>query len=78
MAVDFSEIAEKFRKSKLAEALRVEVVGGRLLVDVETGRVRGYFVAIRGGRLRMRVDGYTVVWDPETDMVVWAGGRGLG
>jgi len=78
MAADFSEIAEKFRKSKLVEALRVEVVGGRLLVDVETGRVRGYFVAIRRGRLRMRVDGYTVVWDPETDTVVWAGGRGLG
>ena len=53
MAADFSEIADRFRKSKLAEALRVEVVGGRLLVDVETGRVRGYFVAIRGGRLRM-------------------------
>jgi len=74
---ELSELAEKFGKSKLAEALRVEVVGGRLLVDVETGRVRGYFVAIRGGRLRMRVDGYSIVWDPETDTVVWAGGRGL-
>jgi len=71
------ELAEKFEKSKLAEALRVQVVGGRLLVDVETGRVRGYFVAVRGGRLRMRVDGYTAVWDPETDTVAWAGGRGL-
>ncbi|MGB9703938.1 MAG: hypothetical protein ACPL3C_00690 [Pyrobaculum sp.] len=76
MAADFSQAAEQFRKSKLAEALRVEVVGDRLLVDVETGRVRGYIIAVRKGRVRIRVDGYTVVWDPETDTVVWAGGRG--
>jgi len=54
----------------------VEVVGDRLLVDVETGRVRSYIIAVRKGRVRMRVDGYTVVWDPEADTVVWAGGRG--
>ncbi|AAL64066.1 hypothetical protein [Pyrobaculum aerophilum] len=76
MAEDFSQLAEQFRKSKLAESLRVDVVGNRLLVDVETGRVRGYFITARRGRLRMRIDGYTVVWDPETDTVVWAGGRG--
>lgn len=76
MSVDFSQIAEQFRKSKLAEALRVDVVGNRLLVDVETGRIRGFFIAVRRGRLRMKVDGYTVVWDPETDSIVWAGGRG--
>ncbi|ABL88076.1 conserved hypothetical protein [Pyrobaculum islandicum DSM 4184] len=77
MATDFSQAAEQFRKSKLAEALRVDVVGNRLIVDVETGRVRGYIIAVRKGRVRMRVDGYTVVWDPETDTVTWAGGRGL-
>lgn len=76
MAVDFSQIAEQFRKSKIAEALRIDVVGNRLLVDVETGKIRGFFIAVRRGRLRMKVDGYTVVWDPETDSVVWAGGRG--
>jgi len=77
MASNISNVAESFEKSKVAEALRVQVVGGRLLVDVETGRVRGYLVAVRNGRLRMRIDGYTVVWDPETDTVTWAGGRGL-
>jgi len=77
MASNISNVAESFEKSKVAEALRVQVVGGRLLVDVETGRVRGYLVAVRNGRLRMRVDGYTVVWDAETDTVTWAGGRGL-
>lgn len=77
MATDFSQVAEQFRRSKLAEALRVEVAGNRLLIDVETGRVRGYFIAVRRGRLRMRIDGFTVVWDPETDAVVWAGGRGV-
>ncbi|ABP51377.1 MULTISPECIES: hypothetical protein [Pyrobaculum] len=76
MAVDFSQIAEQFRKSKIAEALRIDVVGNRLLVDVETGKIRGFFIAVRRGRLRMKVDGYTVVWDPETDSVIWAGGRG--
>lgn len=76
MATDFSQAAEQLRKSKLAESLRVEIVGDRLLVDVETGRARGYIIAVRKGRVRMRVDGYTVVWDPETDTVVWAGGRG--
>ncbi|AFA38331.1 hypothetical protein Pogu_0304 [Pyrobaculum oguniense TE7] len=76
MAVDFSQIAEQFRKSKIAEALRIDVVGNRLLVDVETGKIRGFFIAVRRGRVRMKVDGYTVVWDPETDSVVWAGGRG--
>jgi len=55
----------------------VEVTGNRLLIDVETGRVRRYFIAVRRGRLRMRIDGFTVVWDPETDTVVWAGGRGV-
>jgi len=44
MATDFSQIAEQFRRSKLAEALRVEVAGNRLLIDVETGRVRGYLL----------------------------------
>ena len=78
---DVSELAERFGKSKLAEALRVQVVD-RLLVDVETGRVRGFLVGATAGkngnpRLRLRVDGYTVVWDPETDVVVWAGGRGF-
>ncbi|MEM1597076.1 MAG: hypothetical protein QXP31_04335 [Pyrobaculum sp.] len=77
MMTDFSQAAEAFRKSKLAEALRVDVVGSRLLVDVETGRVRGYFIAVRQGRVRMRIDGYTVVWDPEADTVLWAGGRGV-
>jgi hypothetical protein len=77
MSTDFSQVAEQFRKSKLAETLRVDVVGNRLIVDVETGKIRGYFLAIRRGRVRMRIDGYTVVWDPETDTVIWAGGRGV-
>ena len=77
MATDIAQAAEQFRKSKLAEALRVDVAGNRLLIDIETGRVRGYLIAVRRGRVRMRIDGYTVVWDPETDTVVWAGGRGV-
>jgi len=77
MAVE--ELAEKFERSKIAEALKVQVVGGRLIVDVETGKIRGYVVGTaNNGRLRMRIDGYTVVWDPETDAITWAGGRGIG
>ncbi|ACB40353.1 hypothetical protein [Pyrobaculum neutrophilum] len=76
MAADLPQVAEQLRRSKLAEALRIDVVGGRLVVDVETGKVRGYIIAVRRGRVRMRIDGYTIVWDPETDTVTWAGGRG--
>lgn len=76
MAADLPQVAEQLRRSKLAEALRIDVVGNRLVVDVETGKVRGYIIAVRRGRVRMRIDGYTIVWDPETDTVTWAGGRG--
>jgi len=74
MAVD--ELVEKFEKSKVAEALRVTVVGTRLIVDVESGRIRGYVIGARNRRLRVRIDGYIILWDPEADAVVWAGGRG--
>jgi len=68
---------EKFEKSKIAEHLRIQVVGGRLLVDVGDGRIRGYVIGRdRRGRLRLRIDGHLVVWDPESDAVVWATGRG--
>jgi len=74
------ELAEKFGQSKIAEALRIQVVGGRLLVDVESGKVRGYAMRTANSKgrtiLRMRIDGYYISWDPETDTVVWAGGRG--
>jgi len=72
-----ADVAEKFEKSKTAENLRITVVGGRLLVDVMTGKIRGFIRRVdKNGRLRMQIDGYAVVWDPEADAVVWAAGRG--
>jgi len=75
------ELAEKFNQSKVAEALRVQVVGGKLLVDVESGKIRGYVVrasSYKNGKavLRMYIDGYYISWDHETDVVTWARGRG--
>jgi len=75
------ELAEKFGQSKTAEALRVQVVGGRLIVDVETGKVRGYIIrttSYKNGKavLRLYIDGFYISWDPEVDAVTWARGRG--